>query len=614
MGDTVVPAFRRLSRRLDVVGGGCGRSPQCASICGMTLIVKAFALLLALSLPAGGDDAYQHYLRAGYFLHTARPQMAANELRKVIEADPQAAAPRVALGRVLLGLNQPDEALTELEKAEQLSPQDPSIPRLIGRISLQIAASGGGKEFADKAEAAFKRALALDSEEQESLFFLSMLYEQTGRLDEAIAAKKRLLELSPSLRDVWLSLANSLREKGDRPGELEALERTIEIDPENPDLLRRAGETAEALRDYAKANDYYARAVGLITQGLADSPNDPTLLLQRADIQLWDTGRYNLVVADCNAVVNSSGDDSELEAQKAEASVVKASALYQMADYQPATEIFQQYEELVLTQLTRSFEDMILSYARSGKVDRALNLLKRLESSGRFPGQSPYFTRMRAQVLDDGGRGGEAEKVLREMISANPQEPQTYLQLTQVLVNGRRYDEAAELLAQGTAQTGEQRGFLFLRGVIEERGGDFEAARKTFTSLVESDPKDHLSLNYLGYMMADRGVELQKAKSYIEQALKLQPYNGSYLDSLGWACFKLGDLKKAEEILTASVRTQYRSAEVREHLGRLYEALGRDAEALDEYRRAIELDLAEVKPTAEVENKITELEGKLGRH
>jgi len=119
-------------------------------------------------------------------------------------------------------------------------------------------------------------------------------------------------------------------------------------------------------------------------------------------------------------------------------------------------------------------------------------------------------------------------------------------------------------------------------------------------------------LNYLGYMLADRGVELETALGYIRRAIELQPYSGSYLDSLGWAHFKLGELEPAERYLTAAVRTQYMSAEVREHLGYLYLALERPAEALAEFRAAMANDLASVKSTAEVEEEIARLERLLG--
>lgn len=593
---------------------GCGALLQCASICGVTLIVKVLALLIALFPTLDGDDnAYQHYLRANYYLRTARPQQAVTELRKVVEADPDAAAPRVTLGRVLLGLNRPDEALAELEKAEQLSPEDPAIPRLIGRVSLQIAAAGGGETFAGKAEQAFKRALELDSEEQESLFFLAMLYEQTGRLDEAITAKQRLLELSPSLRDVWLSLANSLREKGAREEELNALEHAIGLDDGSPELLRRAGETAEFLREFVKANDYFDRSVDLISEQLLDNPGDPILLLQRANIYLWNTGQYDRTVEDCNLVIASNDSGVASRAQLIEALIAKASALQLMADYEPAAEIFEQYEEIVLGQLTRSFEDMVFSYAQTGRVDKALNLLQQLGSSGRYPGQSNYFARLRAQILDNGGRQAQAAEILENLISTQPTDSQNYLLLCQFKVNSNEFEAAEAVLDRGEASAGEQRGFVFMRGVVAERRGDFAGAAEAFRELVEADPKDHLALNYLGYMMADRKINLLQAKELIERALEVQPHNGSYLDSLGWAFFKLGDSVKAEEYLKASMRTQYRSAEVREHLGRLYLALDRQEDALAEFRAALELGLHRLKPTDEVEELIAELERKLSK-
>ncbi|HUX07028.1 MAG TPA: tetratricopeptide repeat protein [Acidobacteriota bacterium] len=580
----------------------------------MTLIVKVLALLIALFPTLDGDDnAYQHYLRANYYLRTARPQQAVTELRKVVEADPDAAAPRVTLGRVLLGLNRPDEALAELEKAEQLSPEDPAIPRLIGRVSLQIAAAGGGETFAGKAEQAFKRALELDSEEQESLFFLAMLYEQTGRLDEAITAKQRLLELSPSLRDVWLSLANSLREKGAREEELNALEHAIGLDDGSPELLRRAGETAEFLREFVKANDYFDRSVDLISEQLLDNPGDPILLLQRANIYLWNTGQYDRTVEDCNLVIASNDSGVASRAQLIEALIAKASALQLMADYEPAAEIFEQYEEIVLGQLTRSFEDMVFSYAQTGRVDKALNLLQQLGSSGRYPGQSNYFARLRAQILDNGGRQAQAAEILENLISTQPTDSQNYLLLCQFKVNSNEFEAAEAVLDRGEASAGEQRGFVFMRGVVAERRGDFAGAAEAFRELVEADPKDHLALNYLGYMMADRKINLLQAKELIERALEVQPHNGSYLDSLGWAFFKLGDSVKAEEYLKASMRTQYRSAEVREHLGRLYLALDRQEDALAEFRAALELGLHRLKPTDEVEELIAELERKLSK-
>ena len=61
-----------------------------------------------------------------------------------------------------------------------------------------------------------------------------------------------------------------------------------------------------------------------------------------------------------------------------------------------------------------------------------------------------------------------------------------------------------------------------------------------FRKVLASDPQNAMTLNYLGYMLADRGIKLDEALGLIKKAVELDPANGAYLDSLGWAYFKLG--------------------------------------------------------------------------
>ena len=54
-------------------------------------------------------------------------------------------------------------------------------------------------------------------------------------------------------------------------------------------------------------------------------------------------------------------------------------------------------------------------------------------------------------------------------------------------------------------------------------------------------------------MLADRGVRLDEAVGYIKKAVQMEPQNGAYLDSLGWAYYKLGNYPLAEENLVKAV-------------------------------------------------------------
>ena len=574
------------------------------------------ALILTLLLTGGGaddtNDAYRHYLRANYYLQYERPLAALDELQLVIDADPKSATPRVTLARILLVLNRRDEALAALEKASELDPGDTGSLRLIGRIYLQKAAMPNEQaKNLHLAEQSFQRALELNPEDQESLFFLALIYDQTGMIDEAIGVKERLLLLNPSMRDVWLSLANDFARRGDQEGELNALERALEADPENADLLIRAGEAAGNLRRYRQAFAHFDNARERLEEQTWTSAEEKGLHLQLAQLCLWNTGQYDIALNEFEQVIELAESGNDSRALEAEARIGKATCLFYMGDFKPASELFERYEEVVLTQQTRSVIQMILSYAGAEKWQRAQEIIDRLRMVFQDSARAASLKRLRAQVLNQADRGEEADLILEELIAQNPDDEDNLISLFQLKLDRKEYDSARGVLLRLEAMPGDSERRKYFWGLLQWQTGDLNSARANFEAVIERDPLDHQTLNNLGYMLTDRGTDLEVALGYIRRALEMQPYQGSYLDSLGWTYFKMGNLQLAEKYLKASARTRYRSAEVREHLGYLYLALGRPAEALAEFQAALDLDLASLKSTADVEDEIARLQQQL---
>ena len=102
-----------------------------------------------------------------------------------------------------------------------------------------------------------------------------------------------------------------------------------------------------------------------------------------------------------------------------------------------------------------------------------------------------------------------------------------------------------------------------------------------------AEPQSAVTLNYLGYMNADRGVRLEESLNYIKQAVSLEPGNGAYLDSLGWAYFRLGKYDLAEENLNKASQHMGSDPSVQEHLGDLYQKTGRLKLAAAHWERAL---------------------------
>jgi tetratricopeptide (TPR) repeat protein len=130
----------------------------------------------------------------------------------------------------------------------------------------------------------------------------------------------------------------------------------------------------------------------------------------------------------------------------------------------------------------------------------------------------------------------------------------------------------------------------FALGRFLERTGRFPEAEAELRQVVTLEPKNAEALNYLGYSLADRDLKLDEAADLIERALALEPWNGAFLDSLGWARFQAGEFEKAREPLERAAREFPRDATVLEHLGDLYEQLGEATKAEAAWQQALDAE------------------------
>jgi predicted Zn-dependent protease len=98
----------------------------------------------------------------------------------------------------------------------------------------------------------------------------------------------------------------------------------------------------------------------------------------------------------------------------------------------------------------------------------------------------------------------------------------------------------------------------------------------------------------------------------VQRALKEEPYNGAYLDSMGWIYYKQNKLGDAEATLRKAVERDSHDPTIHSHLGDVYAKLGRSELAAAEWEKSLS-EWRHALP-ADVENdKIAEIEKKLGQ-
>ena len=211
-----------------------------------------------------------------------------------------------------------------------------------------------------------------------------------------------------------------------------------------------------------------------------------------------------------------------------------------------------------------------------------------------------------ASALIAVGRGGDATAALNEarkhFTGSFPLEFLTGL----ALCEQKQHDKALSFFAaaEKIGLVGETNrlnaGFYFQYGAASERAGKFSEAANYFERSIARSPTNAEAMNYLGYMWADRGDNLPRARQLIEAALKIEPDNDAFLDSMGWVLFKLGDFNGATEfLLSAIAKLEKPDATVYDHLGDAYAA----AKALDKAREAWAKSVS-IEPNETVQHKL----------
>ena len=150
-----------------------------------------------------------------------------------------------------------------------------------------------------------------------------------------------------------------------------------------------------------------------------------------------------------------------------------------------------------------------------------------------------------------------------------------------------RYEAALSVLVRAGEKFPGDVTVSFVAGSVYERQKRFADAERKFREVLAKDPLHAPALNYLGYMLADRGERLDEAVGYIKRALAADPYNGAYLDSLGWAYFRQNKLDLADQNLSKAAAQRARDSAVQDHYGDLLFKLGRYQEAVSVWQRAL---------------------------
>ena len=234
------------------------------------------------------------------------------------------------------------------------------------------------------------------------------------------------------------------------------------------------------------------------------------------------------------------------------------------------------------------------------RFDRAEALAR--EALARNPNQ-PRMVRMRAQALLKSGKAADANKLLEDAVASQPKNRELVIGLADLYADQKRTADALRLLGQARQEFGDDQTLAMRFANVYEGGGRLDDAEQELRKLMAEDPLNADAMNSLSYMLAEHNARLDDAVDLAQRALKVEPGNPAFLDTLGWALFKQGKIEEAAGPLGKAAAILIGNSVIQDHHGDVQAKRGRAAEAIAAWQRALAGD-GESIDRAAIEKKI----------
>jgi tetratricopeptide (TPR) repeat protein len=570
-------------------------------------------------------DPSSEFLTSGLaelYVKTGRIRDAVLEAQDIIKRDPNNLEAHKLLGRIYLRSlgdmpgngNGSDNvlklAIEQYEQIVKIEPNNVDDHLLLGRLYRL-------NNDLQKAESELKTAVKLDPDSEEAVTTLALLYTDEGDTAHALQVLSAVPDNGRSAK-LYAALGATYEQRKDYKSAIEAYKHAIRLDRDNLDSIRglaenllNDGQVDAALDQYkviADANPEDAQTYLRISeiyrrQGKYD---DALESLKKAQAMVPDALEvpYNIAV-----VYQAQGryDDAVKILQDLLKKTEKPENSYSQADrnnraifierlgmiyrdqenYQAAVDTFRKMIPFGDDNARTGYQDVIDTYREAKQWPEATAAAK--EALQKMPNDRELRMVLDAQLADTGDPTKPLDDV-RSLLKGTPEDREVYLRLSIMYTRLKRFSDAEEALnkaEQLSLKADDKEYVYFLRGSTFEREKKYDQAEAEFKKILVNNPQSAATLNYLGYMNADRGVQLEESLNYIKQAVSLEPTNGAYLDSLGWAYFKLGKYDLAEESLNKAALRMGSDPTVQDHLGDLYQKTGRLKLAAAHWERAV---------------------------
>jgi tetratricopeptide (TPR) repeat protein len=557
---------------------------------GCLMVAMSAALAVGCrSVPSGGQPTARESAAA-----LKREMMEERAISRTSEAHA-----RYARGVIHEMNDEPEAANEDYYRAAM---EDPGNDFLILEVSRHFLEN----KQPEKALEVVTRAAVQPNAKGEIYARLGLIYGQLGRTNQAVSAGRQAILRSPDSLDGYQNLFLLYLRLKQSQAALGVLDEAARRPNPGPEFLVAVAELYSGFGMGAPAQKESSKAKALALLKRADqlNPTGPSLRLRLADAlnMLGETGSAAKLYLDLlKRLPDTPGIRERVRANLAE-------IYLQSSDHKLAAE---QLEAIIREDPTNPQAYYFLgrfALEANKPAEAVEDFSKMVMLSPEF--EPAYYLLAMAQI--DVNKPADAVATLEKARKKFAPSFALEFWTATALSRQKNYSEAlkhytaAEVMAKAADSKQLDERFYFEVGATYERKGDYEEAEKHFEKCLTLAPDFAEAQNYLGYMWAEHGTKLDKAKELIEKAVKAQPKNAAYLDSLAWVLFKMN---QPEEALTYALKAvdlcEPPDATVFDHVGDIYAALKQVEKAREAWSKSLALE-----PNPEVRKKLDSSSGK----
>ena len=535
-------------------------------------------------------------------------QLAIAEYTKIVELQSNDIESRLLLGQLYTLAHDTPHAEEQFKAAQHI---DPSSEDVVLNLARLYSDSGDMTHAIE-----VLNAVPVDDRTAKINYALGMSYDQLKQNKNAIDAYTKAFDMEPDNLDAERGLAQALLNDNQLSAALKHFEAISAADPQDAQTYLRIAEIQRRDGHYEQALTTLKKAKALASDSLEIGFNEALI-----DDSL---GHYDEAAQALQLLVKQTthADGQYADAEKNNRSIFLDRLALVYREQNKTEQAVQTYQLMVAMggeYAERGYQGQVDAYRDAKQYDKATQVAQ--QAALAMP-KDKSVQLMLAGQLADTGKAEEGIKLAKAQLRGNAGDREVDLALAQIYTRLRRWKEAGDEIDAAEAFSTKQDDKIyiyFLRGALDERQKHYDSAEEQFRKILAIDPNNSMTLNYLGYMLGDRGVKLDEALAMVQKAVQLDPQNGAYLDSLGWVYFKMGQYALAEANLRKASERMGQDPAVHDHLGELFEKTGRLKmaasqweQSLQEYAHSVPAD-AEPSDVNKVQKKLDSARVKLAK-